>query len=85
MRRPMLNNSTRGAIIYDPFLGSGTTLIAAETTDRSCYGIDIDPLYVDVAIRRWQQITGKSAALESEGRSFDEVAGDRTDVGEGVE
>src|ERR1019366_2367035 len=40
MRRPMLNNSARGAIIYDPFLGSGTTLIAAETTDRSCYGLD---------------------------------------------
>lgn len=81
MRRPMLNNSARGAIIYDPFLGSGTTLIAAETTDRNCYGLDIDPRYVDVVIRRWQQNTGKSALLESEGRSFMEIAGDRTDVG----
>ena len=85
MRRPMLNNSARGAIIYDPFLGSGTTLIAAETTDRNCYGLDIDPRYVDVVIRRWQQNTGKSAVLESEGRSFDEVAGDRTDAGAGVD
>ena len=85
MRRPMLNNSARGAIIYDPFLGSGTTLIAAETTDRSCYGLDIDPRYVDVVVRRWQQNTGKSAMLESEGRSFAEIAGDRTDVGAGVD
>jgi DNA modification methylase len=85
MRRPMLNNSVRGAIVYDPFLGSGTTLIAAETTDRSCYGLDIDPRYVDVVIRRWQECTGKSAVLESEDRSFDEVAGDRTDVGEGLD
>ena len=83
MRRPILNNSTRGAIVYDPFLGSGTTLIAAEMTDRTCYGLDIDARYVDVAIRRWQQITGKSAVLESEGRSFVDVAGDRTDVGAG--
>ncbi len=81
MRRPMLNNSTRGAIVYDPFLGSGTTLIAAETTDRTCYGLDIDPRYVDVAIRRWQQLTGKSAVLESEGRSFDDVARDREVAG----
>ncbi len=83
MRRPMLNNSVRGAIVYDPFLGSGTTLIAAETTERSCYGLDIDPHYVDVVVRRWQQSTGKSAVLESDGRSFAEVAGARTDVSAG--
>ncbi len=83
MRRPMLNNSVRGAIVYDPFLGSGTTLIAAETTERICYGLDIDPRYVDVAVRRWQQSTGKSAVLESDGRGFGEVAGARTDVSAG--
>ncbi len=74
MRRPMLNNSARGAVVYDPFLGSGTTLIAAETVDRCCYGIEISPNYVDVAILRWQEFTGKSAVLESDGRTFDEVA-----------
>jgi len=85
MRRPMLNNSARGAIVYDPFLGSGTTLMAAETLDRICYGLDIDPLYVDAVIHRWQQLTGKSAVLESDGRSFDEVAGDREVAVEGVD
>ncbi|CAH0130187.1 DNA methyltransferase [Roseomonas sp. CECT 9278] len=45
--------------IYDPFLGSGTTLIAAETTGRVCHAVDIDPRYVDVAIQRWQRIPGK--------------------------
>jgi DNA modification methylase len=52
MRRPINNNTSPGQAIYDPFLGSGTTLIAAETTGRSCLGIELDPLYVDVAIRR---------------------------------
>src|SRR6266699_854868 len=50
MRRPVLNNSVRGDVVYDPFLGSGTTLVAAETTDRLCYGMDIDPAYVDVIV-----------------------------------
>jgi hypothetical protein len=63
MRRAILNNSVSGDIVYDPFLGSGTTLVAAEKTDRVCYGIDIDPRYVDVIIRRWQQLTGKQAIL----------------------
>jgi DNA modification methylase len=85
MRRPIANNSVRGAIVYDPFLGSGTTLIAAETTDRSCYGLEIDPAYVDVIVRRWQQLTGKSAVLESDGRSFDDVAGDRDVEGAGTD
>jgi hypothetical protein len=76
MRRPIANNSTRGAIVYDPFLSSGTTLVAAETTDLSCYGLEIDPACLDVIIRRWQQLTGRSAVLESEGRSFDDVAGE---------
>jgi DNA modification methylase len=84
MCRPMLNNSVRGAIVYDPFLGSGTTLIAAETTDRSCFGLDIDPRYVDVIVRRWQQLTGKAAILEAEGRSFDQTAADRAVVGKGA-
>ena len=56
--------------IYDPFLGSGTTLIAAEKTNRTCYGMEISEQYVDVAVRRWQEFTGKTAVLESTGVAF---------------
>ena len=77
MRRPILNHTERGGVIYDPFLGSGTTLIAAELTDRVCCGLDIDPRYVDVIVKRWQQLTGKSAVLEADHRSFDQVAAER--------
>ena len=77
MRRPILNNSVTGDVVYDPFLGSGTTLIAAESTERICYGLDIDPRYVDVTVLRWQKVTGKAAVLLSNGRRFDEVAAQR--------
>ena len=76
MRRPILNNSERGQVIYDPFLGSGTTLIASESAERICFGLEIDPCYVDVIVRRWQQFAGKQAIRESDGRSFDEIAGE---------
>ena len=78
MRRPILNHTKRGDVIYDPFLGSGTTLVAAELTERLCCGLDIDPGYVDVIVKRWQQITGKSAILEAAGRSFDLIADERS-------
>jgi DNA modification methylase len=77
MRRPMLNNSSLGQTVYEPFLGSGTTLIAAEATGRVCLGIEIDPLYVDVAVRRWQAFTGQQATLQATGRTFDAVAAER--------
>jgi DNA modification methylase len=77
MRRPMLNNSSRGQAIYDPFMGSGTTLIAAETTSRVCFGIELDPLYVDVAVRRWQAFTGKPAVLLADSKTFDAIAARR--------
>src|SRR6266566_5137551 len=77
MRRPMLNNSSPGQAIYEPFLGSGTTLIAAQTSGRSCFAIELDPLYVDVAIKRWQAFTGDSATLLADGRTFDAVAAER--------
>ncbi len=64
MRRPILNNSEQGDIVYDPFLGSGTTIIAAETTGRACYGMELSPAYVDVIIKRWEEFTGKEATLE---------------------
>jgi DNA modification methylase len=77
MRRPMLNNTEPGQTIYEPFLGSGTSLIAAQTCGRACYAVEIDPRYVDVAVRRWQAFTGKAATLEADGRRFDVIAGER--------
>lgn len=65
-----------GDIILDPFMGSGTTILAAERVGRRGYGIEIDPLYVDVAIRRWQAYTKKDAVLETTGQTFDQVAKD---------
>lgn len=73
MRRPICNNSNSGNAIYDPFLGSGTSLIAAQTTQRRCLGIEIDPLYVDIAIRRWQSFAGSQAKREADGRLFDDA------------
>jgi DNA modification methylase len=69
--------SRRKGIILDPFLGSGTTLMAAERTGRRVRGIEMDPGYVDVAIRRWQTYTGKAAHLADTGRSFEEVEDQR--------
>lgn len=74
MRRPMLNNSSIGQAVYEPFAGSGTTMIAAETCGRSCVAVELDPAYVDIAILRWQHLTGETARLEGEGASFDDVA-----------
>ena len=82
MRRPLLNNSDRGEAIYDPFLGSGTTLIAAETVGRTCFAVELSPPYVDVAIRRWQVFTGQKAILVDDGRSFGEVAEKRAATNE---
>lgn len=70
----MLNNTDFGQAVYDPFLGSGTTLIAAETAGRVCFAMEIDPRYVDVAVRRWQAFTGKIATRVSDGRSFDDAS-----------
>jgi len=73
MRRPILNNSSLGQAVYEPFMGSGTTLIAAETTGRVCFGIELNPAYVDVSVERWQQFSGEAAVLDGDGRSFDEI------------
>jgi DNA modification methylase len=77
MRRPMQNNSSPGQAVYEPFLGSGTTLIAAETSGRVCFAMELESRYVDVAIRRWQAFTGLSATLQNDGRTFERVAADR--------
>jgi len=76
-RRPILNHTERGEAIYDPFLGSGTTLIAAELTERVCCGLEIDAKYVDVIVCRWQQLTDRPATLDGDGRSFDEIKAER--------
>lgn len=70
----MKDCSKRGSIVLDPFCGSGTVLIAAERTGRKARAIEIDPHYVDVAIRRWEQYTGKSALLAPLGESFEEAS-----------
>lgn len=74
----MRDCSRRGDIVLDPFMGSGTTIVAAEKVGRRGYGIEIDPLYVDVAIRRWQEFTKRDAILEVTGQTFDEVAAERS-------
>lgn len=77
MKRPIENNSSPGQAVYEPFSGSGTTIIAAEMTGRHCHAVELSPAYVDVAVKRWQDFTGQQATLEGDGRSFDEVAGER--------
>ena len=80
MRRPIMNHTKRGDAIYDPFLGSGTTVMAAELTERRCFGLDIDSRYVDVAVIRWQDFTGTNAILEGDGRTFEQVKTERLGV-----
>ena len=70
----ILDCSRRGEIVLDPFLGSGSTLIACEKTGRICAGIELSPRYVDVAIARWQQLTGTNAIHEETGKGFNELA-----------
>ncbi len=73
MRRPIGNNSSPGQAVYEPFCGSGTTVIAAEMSGRACHAIELSPAYVDVAVRRWQDFTGQQAVLDGDGRPFHEV------------
>jgi DNA modification methylase len=77
MRRPILNHTKRGQLVYEPFLGSGTTLAAAELTERVCCGIELDPKYVDVIVQRWQTLAGQKAVLDADGRTFEEIAAER--------
>jgi len=70
----ILDCSARGEVVLDAFLGSGTTAMAAERTGRRCYGLELDPAYVDTIVRRWQVLTGGSARHAASGRSFDDLA-----------
>jgi len=80
MRRPILNHTDPGDCVYEPFSGSGTTIIAAQLTGRKCLAVELNPAYVDLAIRRWQTLSGGSASLdrsvvrERSGRTFEELA-----------
>jgi DNA modification methylase len=77
MRRPMLNNSSPGQAVYEPFSGSGSSIIGAETCGRQCYAVELDPAYVDVAVLRWQTFTGKEAVLEGTDKTFSAVCAAR--------
>ena len=72
----MRDSTKRGDIVLDPFLGSGTGILAAERCGRRCYGIELDPLYVDTAIGRWERLTGRPA-LHASGRTFSELKAER--------
>jgi DNA modification methylase len=72
----ILDCTNRNDVVLDPFLGSGTTLLAAERTGRRCYGIELDPVYVDTVIERWQRMTGRKA-LSPFGETFDFIKSKR--------
>lgn len=77
MKRPIENNSSPGQAVYEPFSGSGTTIIAGEMTGRHIYAVELNPAYVDVAVKRWEDFTGQQATLDGDGSTFDEIAGTR--------
>ena len=80
MKRPIENNSSPGQAVYDPFVGSGTTIIAAELTGRACHAIEIDPTYVDVAVMRWQSFTGDIAKLDGTDKGFAQVKAEKNQM-----
>jgi DNA modification methylase len=77
MKRPIENNSEPGDAVYEPFSGSGTTIIAAEMTGRRCFAVELNPAYVDVAVRRWEAFTGSDAVLDGDGRTFAQISAER--------
>jgi DNA modification methylase len=77
MKRPIENNSSPGQAVYEPFSGSGTTIIAAEVTGRVCHAVELLANYVDVAVQRWQAFTGEAATLDGDGRTFEAIAAER--------
>ena len=78
MLRPILNNSARGDSVYEPFAGSGTTIIAAERSDRRCLAMELDPGYCDVIVERWQsERRASEATLDGDGQTFNDAADQR--------
>lgn len=82
MKRPIENNSSPGQAVYEPFSGSGTTIIAGEMTGRHIYAIELNPAYVDVAVKRWQDFTGKQATLDGSDTTFEQMAEERINKAE---
>lgn len=80
MKRPIENNSSPGQAVYEPFSGSGTTIIAGEMTGRHVYAIELSPAYVDVAVKRWQDFTGQEAVHAETGQTFAKMSGDRLKI-----
>ena len=80
VERAIRNSSRPGNVVLDPFGGSGTTLIAAEKSGRIARLIELDPKYVDVIVRRWEDFTGKQATREADGAVFDQAASDSSMV-----
>ena len=68
--KALFDLTQKGEVVLDPFLGSGSTLIACETAGRICRGVELDPLYIDVIVRRYEAATGQSAVLEGSGETF---------------
>ncbi len=77
MKRPIENNSSPGQAVYEPFSGSGTTIIAGEMTGRCIHAVELNPAYVDVAVKRWQDFTGKQAVHSEHGKTFSEMKAER--------
>lgn len=77
MARPIRNHGDKTDAVYDPFLGSGTTVIACEMLGRKCFGMELSPAYVDMDVTRWAKFTGKEPTLEGDGRTFNQIAAER--------
>lgn len=77
----ILDISNKGDVVLDPFLGSGTTLVAAEKSGRACYGLELDPQYADVCVGRWEHSTGHEAVHSDSGLTFNEMAAQRASSG----
>ena len=78
VERAIRNSSKSQGLVFDPFGGSGSTLIACETTGRQARVIELDPRYADVIVKRWQDYTGRKAVLEADGREFEQIALERS-------
>ncbi len=78
----MLNNSAPGEIIYEPFCGSGSAIIAAESCRRICYAVELNPEYVDMAVKRFEEYTGLHAILDGTEYTFSQIAGMRSEASE---
>jgi DNA modification methylase len=81
--RAMQYSSRKGENVLDLFGGSGSTLVAAEQTGRRAYLMELDPLYTDVIVMRWEKLTGRTAILDGDGRSYEEVRAERLGTKEG--